>query len=247
MDWARDIAIEEEFIQRLRDKYLDDRRGEYHYTAMHACLTKAYFDETDPIPLTRQQLMFFSIGFALEQVYLRDDKTPLPKKRDVLGVMMSPDYTMVSLKDAELDLKTTRMGAEDDGSPKRNKTRPGGWPDYWLRQFAGYSVGQILEGQGYNKDNWESFIPSYWDYHVGIVYLGFPAQFVAGTLRFTRDELIQHMSRALLRRDMLQMFLEQREVPTPFTFNNGDAECNAKGDSPCRYLMRCQGIAREEQ
>jgi len=247
MDWTRDSAIENEFIERLRDKYIEDRRGEYHYTSLHACLTKGYFDETDPIPYTREQLIYFSIGFALEEVYLREPALLPPKRRLVLGVYMSPDYELISVLGGELDLKSTRMGAADDGSPKRTKDRPGGWPDTWARQFAGYSVGQILEGCDYNEDNWESFIPAYWDYHVGIVYIGFPAQFIAGTLRFTRDELIQHMSRALQRKHLMETFYEQKEVPEPFVFNNGLEECGVGKDSQCRYLMRCQKIAREEQ
>jgi hypothetical protein len=75
LEWSRNPALEEELFARLRHKYIQDRTQEIHFSDTIHCLTKAYFNKVDPLPVSNDTLGMFSIGFALEEVLLRETPT----------------------------------------------------------------------------------------------------------------------------------------------------------------------------
>ncbi len=219
INFVRDPSLEEEMYQRLRDKYLNDRTKEIHVSDTINCLTKSYFEKTSPRPPTHVELLYFSVGFALEEVILRDGLSPTPESYEICGMFMSPDYIVLS--GGEMDLKSTRMWADTDGIPKK------GWPEHWIKQFLSYSYRLLKEGD------------EYVDYGVGIVYIASsPPKLVAGKFRFTRDEIIENLAVRLMRKDILETAITAGSPPTPFEYNE-DWECNN-----CRYADRCTSIIR---
>ena len=141
LDWSRNPALEEELFARLRRKYIQNRSGEIHFSDTMYCLTKAYWEKTQPLPVDNATLGMFAIGFALEDVLLKP--YPIEGKSQVdpyvyEEVHFSPDY-FATIIGGEMDLKTTRMWSDPDGRPKSVADRPDGFPTSWLKQFMGYA------------------------------------------------------------------------------------------------------------
>jgi len=187
------------------------------------CLTRSYFDEIDPLPTTDHELVLFSVGFGMEEVLLRDKDSSTPPSVEVDGVWCSEDYYTVS--EGNMDLKTTRMYSNPDGSPKR------GWPDTWLEQFKGYAYVRYKDEILHRKEN--NLQPAAYPYSVGVLYTG-PAELVCGTFMFTGKELEEQWAYVQERKTVYNMFRERGMTPTPFAFNK-DWECNG-----CRYQLRCK-------
>lgn len=255
LQWTRNPELEGELYARMRRKYVQDRTKELHFSDTLYCLTKAYWNKTDPIPVDDQALGYFAIGFALEEVVLKTPPTvnqinteihSFANNSDMVaqaihdlytksgvqpymyeGLHFSPDYTMTS-QDGEMDLKSTRMGMDDDGRPKRVTDRPHGFPDSWLKQFMGYAhrIGASPADP--------PFAPvDYVDYGVAIMYL-IPAKLIAGTIRFDWDDVELNMAQHLHRASIIEDQLSQGVPPVPFMYNE-QWECKN-----CPYLSRCQ-------
>jgi hypothetical protein len=257
LDWSRNPALEEELFARLRLKYIQDRTKEIHFSDTLYCLTKAYFNKVDPIPVDNTTLGFFAIGFALEEVLLREPPS-IEKLEEVInvysyvatpyesalavhnlitkptvepyvyeGLHFSPDY-FTTITAGEMDLKSTRMWSTDDGRPKITDERPYGFPSAWLKQFMGYA-------HRYGAQPADDQTPvDYVDYSVAILYLG-PGQLIAGTIRFDWDKVELNMAEHLHRAAILEDQLAQGAPPTPFMYNEA-WECKN-----CPYLNRCKG------
>ena len=254
IDWTRNPALEEELFARLRRKYIQDRSKENHFSDALGCLTKAYWNKTDPIPVDNTTLGYFAIGFALEEVLLKEPPSvekiasymrsreytieeaaqnihnmlvlPGVKSYVYEGLHFSPDYTMTAMV-GEMDLKSTRMWAEEDGRPKITSDRPHGFPETWLKQFMGYA--HRLGAQPAN----DQCPVDYVDYSVAIMYLG-AGNLIAGTIRFDWEEVEENMAYHLHRASILEDQLSQQVPPTPFMYNEA-WECKN-----CAYYNRCQ-------
>lgn len=74
IEFTRNPALEEELYARLRRKY-EQARPEIHFSDTIGCLTKAYYSKTDPIPFSNDTWGLFAIGFALEEVLLKEAPT----------------------------------------------------------------------------------------------------------------------------------------------------------------------------
>ena len=231
LEWSRNSALEEELFARLRRKFIHDRSGEIHFTDTLYCLTKAYWNKTDPIPVGNATLGLFAIGFALEDVLLKDypiTGEPALDSYVYEDVHFSPDY-FTTIMVGELDLKTTRMWAEPDGRPKQVADRPHGFPESWLKQFMGYA-----HRLGAQPADERTPVP-YVDYHVAILYLG-PGELVAGTIRFDWEAVQLNMAYHLHRAAILEDYLDQHQPPTPFVYNEA-WECKN-----CPYYNRCSSV-----
>ena len=243
-EWIPDQAARQELMQRLRDKYTEDRTQELHWTEVRNCLTKMWEDKHDPLPPTDQEMLLFAVGFGLEAVILRDEQVMMnddtgdlgmlssmsPPPRIMFGLHLTPDYQQI--KGGELDLKSTRMHPDTDGSPKR------GWPGTWTHQFIGYAVSNILPAGIQESDGWENLIPEYVFYNVGIMYITFPVEFAALNIKFSREEVIKVIDNALERKAIYLRHVKEDRKPTPFRWNE-DYECEH-----CRYSFRCNATPR---
>lgn len=229
IEWSRNPALEEELYARLRNKYIHDRTGEIHFSDTLYCLTKSYWNKTNPIPVDNDTLGLFAIGFALEEVLLKD--FPILRGGNVdpyvyEGLHFSPDYTTTYMA-GEMDLKSTRMWADPDGRPKVTTGRPYGFPDSWIKQFMGYA-----HRLGASPPD-ESCPIDHVDYHVAIMYL-ISGQLIAGSLRFDWADVELNMAHHLHRASILEDQLSQGQPPTPFAHNE-PWECKN-----CPYYNRCQ-------
>ncbi len=173
MRFDRDPMLETELLERLREKYTHVKPIP-HLTEVLYCLTRSYFDRTDPLPITKKELLYFAVGFGLEAVLLRGEPklcpclsisdegwvdgqvhsdcqckgsgivTGEPQSQQLDGLWLTPDY--IDLQGVGVDLKSTRMWSTPEGVPKM------GWPDSWLEQFKGYAKLGQGDGSGYTFD-----------------------------------------------------------------------------------------------
>lgn len=258
VEYQTNPQLKNELMTRLRSKYGGVRPEYPHLSDLLGCLTKSYYNQKQPIENTDKETLFFSIGFGLEKVILRDEDTiPVhiddeqyeaniigqsPPMVQLDGVFLTPDY--VAAAGGQLDLKSTRMYVDKDtDTPKR------GWPDTWMEQFMGYAWLEYIqkwwgeqvmlgtpEFSSINIDT--SDLPDSLTYSVGVIYL-IPAQLEAGTFTFPMTEILENWNRVQMRKNIFMGHMAAETPPDPFTYNK-DWECK-----DCKYLMRCQDVARQ--
>ena len=225
MEFSRDPQLEYELSERLRMKYTQPR-PDLHLSDLIGCLTASYFDKWEPVQHDDKAIMFFAIGFGLEEVILRDDDTPPPEVVEEDGIHMTMDY-ISTLGGQPVDLKSTRMRFKDDGTPAKH-----GWPEHWMKQFKAYAYAR--------QDT---------RFSVAVIQL-IGAELIAGTFNFTWEELEENWYYILGRRDIWRTAQHTGVPPTPFKFNHGASknsfECKNR-TSTCRYWLRCGKIDRELQ
>jgi hypothetical protein len=193
--FTRNPQVEQELLRRLRMKYLRPRTDGIHVSELIRCLTDSYWEKQDEhkLPPTDKTLLYFSIGFALEEVLLKngDNEDQVSEKMD--DIWLSKDY--VDLNGIGLDLKSTRTYLLDSGIPKY------GWSDHWMKQFMSYArlMGKTL-------------------YSVAILQLIKP-DFIAGTFEFTEEEIEDNWTWIKRRKFILEHHLERKTPPTPFSYN----------------------------
>lgn len=231
MEFIRDQRLENELLDRVRSKYITDRPELPHLSELYRCLTFSYHERTDPLNWGKTQVLYFAIGFAFEQVFLRNGP-PTPKTQVLDGIYMTPDY--IALEGQGVDLKSTRMGSSDSGVPKVGGQEK--WPESWIKQFKGYC--RLL-----HRETWDLYDPGHYEFGIAIIHLGRPVDLKAGRFIFTRQELEENWVSMLSRKAILINTMKTGEIPTPFKYNEGESpsswECsNSSGD--CKYLRRCQ-------
>ena len=232
--------LKRELMARLRSKYLTTRPEMPHLSELLYCLTRSYYDRFDKLEATDKELLLFSIGFGLESVLLRDADSPAPVTQEVDGVWLTPDY--VALSGGELDLKSTRMYPNAEGSPSM------GWPDTWIEQFKGYAYRMELANTGALGPT-GSVVGAPHEtvqYSVGILYLGGsgkPPDLECFTFVWTWKELTDNWAYVSTRKSVFMAHVNMRGVtdaiPTPFLWNK-DWECRS-----CRYLLRCTELTKQ--
>ena len=100
-----------------------------HLTELIYCLTRSYFDRTDPLPPTDNELLLFSVGFGLERVMI----TTMPIEPMVVdGINITPDFLPSYTEGGPPgELKSTRMKP-----PTSIETI--NLPESWVEQIMGY-------------------------------------------------------------------------------------------------------------
>jgi hypothetical protein len=236
MEYFPDPQLKNELVDRLRDKYITGREDWPHLSEVIYCLTKSYFERTDPIQVTEKELLYFSIGFALEDVLLRISGPSIESvKFD--GLWLTPDY--FALRGGQMDLKTTRMYADEIGRPKR------GWPEGWMQQFKAYSylewaqqhpeainLVKIEDSKRFYEE-----LPDIFNYSVGILYLGQPA-LECGTFKFTQQEILDNWNNLQTRKEIFINHMGKGVVPEPYAYTEAWA-CKE-----CKYAPRCRSLTQ---
>jgi hypothetical protein len=239
VDYFPDSQLRNELIGRLRDKYITDREDWPHLSEVIYCLTKSYFERTDPIQVTEKELLYFSIGFALEDVLLRISG-PSIESVELDGLWLTPDY--FALRGGQMDLKTTRMYADEMGRPKR------GWPEGWMQQFKAYSYLEWVQKNtnstliDSNSDANSVYIvknelPDTFNYSVGILYLGQPA-LECGTFKFTQQEILDNWNNLQVRKEIFIDHMDKGVIPEPYVYTEAWA-CKE-----CKYAPRCRSLTQ---
>ncbi len=215
---VEDSELRRAVLERLKVEYgMDKQRPGTHQSELSYCLTKAFWDRTDPEPVTDKEVLLFSIGFGLERVLLHSEDTP--PEIDVDGIKLSLDTIELF---GPSDLKTTRM------SPTGRKGEDGfQWPEGWKRQMATYRHGLNVQAAREGKPLGDPLT-----FGVVVVHLIQPS-LTCWRITYEPWELADNWGWMLTRRDQLDSMLEGNN-PMPFVHNE-DWEC-----TNCRYLMRCQ-------
>ena len=176
MEYVSNPELKDELLEYVREHYdMATPRSGLHGNDLIYCLTKAYWQQTDPLPVTENELILFSIGFGFEGMYLpKEGGTPV----EMDGIWFSPDAIVGT---DGVDLKTTRMWKDKDGPvPKK------GIPEGWIKQFKGYA---LVHG----KMEWTA----------AVLYIA-SADFEVFTLHFTVEELADHWQWMLQRKEVLE-------------------------------------------
>lgn len=132
---------------------------------------------------------------------------PMPGSQQMDDIWLTPDY--IELAGHGVDLKTTRMWSNADGSPKN------GWPKSWMQQFKAYA--RLLGDTRY---------------YVSVFYIGAP-ELVSFKIEFSPEEIESNWAELLERRDAYLTGLLNHEPPYAFAWNE-EWECKL-----CKYRDRC--------
>ena len=262
LDWTRNPALEEELYARLRRKY-EHARPEIHFSDVTHCLTMSYWGKTNPIPFSNDTWGLFAIGFALEEVLLKEPPTLVElqtlftaefRRQEEFGFIPSAEDFAIALHEKltasqtasyeyeglhfSPDYTTTAIAGEMDLKTTRMWSEDDGRPKYVEDRPNGFPDGWLKQFMGYahrlGAQPANDITPvDYVDYSVAILYLG-AGKLIAGTIRFAWDDVEENMALALYRASILEDQLKQQEPPVPFMYNEA-WECKN-----CAYFSRCK-------
>lgn len=198
MDIRENTHVRESALEYMRKKYLTPKPFP-HVAELIYCLTKSYYDRTDPIPPQDKEVLLFSLGFGLEKVMLPDDYKS--KSKQVNGVYYTPD---LAIEDELTEIKTTRM-KYTAGTVKV--------PETWLQQCKAYCFCEKCNEMSL------AILHITGDYKP-------PFPLIAGyTLHFSDEELSENWNYILDRRGSLERAITTQQLPEPYKFCQ-DWECD---------------------
>jgi hypothetical protein len=208
-------------LKYMREKYLTPKPFP-HVAELIYCLTKSYFDRTDPIPPQDNEVLLFAIGFGLEKVMLPKDYESKSKQID--GIYYTPDLV---LEGETTEIKTTRM-KYTEGSIKV--------PETWLQQTKSY-----CHCENTNSMNLAIL-------HITGNYRP-PFPLVAGyTVHFTNDELENNWKYILFRKGVLADAIGKSIMPAPYSFCQIEWECeHCRYKLRCQSLSAMSNEVRKDE
>lgn len=234
----RNPQLETQALENLKASYEQRDNGKIHLTDLIYCLTRSYYDKTQPMPPTPEELMLFSLGFGLQRILVPKEQEAQEIECD--GITLSPDFISVGGELAEL--KTTRMST-------RQRTQDGQWedkdfPETWVEQMMGYCYANqqcnVMAGLQ-PPDQLEDM-----EYDLLVLHMlgnyapPFP-QLIGWRLKFTQQELEDFWQYIQYRKLVLEEALRDQKPPTPYSWNR-DWECKS-----CRYKMQCDIVSQAVQ
>ena len=210
--------MEKYALTHLSDLYnIRQQRQGIHLSTVIYCLTRAYFDFTQYIQPTEEEVMLFALGYGLQDVLTPQEAITEVFEKD--GIIYSPDFllkvTDTSIKNygQYFEVKTTRMSSNKPDLPET-------WVEYimggcYIRDITEYELVVL-----YMMGNWKPPFPK--------IY--------AETLKFDQEEILENWYNIVSRRDVLKDSLQYKYTPTP-TFWCKEWECKY-----CRYKIVCDAI-----
>jgi CRISPR/Cas system-associated exonuclease Cas4 (RecB family) len=195
MYYQRDDYLGEQLLTEAWEEFEDSTREHPSVTDLIYCLTRKYYDVTNPgvVEVSPQTKMMFIIGLGLESVLLT-------KRRMVFaaGEKYGIHYHIDSLdRDVLVELKTTRMSA---------KTTPDQFPESWVTQLKSYC-----------------YLAETTQAKVAVLHI-IPPALNTWEIQFTREELDDHWEWMLKRKRVWDKAVETEIAPAPFVYNL-DWEC----------------------
>ncbi len=207
--------MKRKILDHLADLYkIKEVRESNHLSSYVTCRTRSFLDQKQTAEPTDQEVMLFSLGYALQDVLTPPDaNAPLIDKH---GILYRPDMILSNRLN---EVKTTRKSAKyhfmDDALPVT-------WVEYML---GGCYMAEKVE------------------YDLIILYMmgdyspPFP-QVYAETIRFDLLEIEDNWLKLVANKEVLDSALASGIPPEPF-LNCYDWECKY-----CRYNLVCQTIAK---
>ena len=182
--------MEQYALTHLSDLYnIRQQRQGIHLSTVIYCLTRAYFDFTQYIQPTEEEVMLFALGYGLQDVLTPQEAEAPVFEKD--GITYSPDF-MLKMDDTYFEIKTTRMSMDK-----------GYLPDTWIEYImGGCYIRDITEYELvvlYMMGNWKPPFPK--------IY--------AETLKFDQEEILENWYNIIGRRDVLLHDLDAKRPPTP--------------------------------
>jgi len=182
--------IEQYALTHLSDLYnIRQQRQGIHLSTVIYCLTRAYFDFTQYIQPTEEEVMLFALGYGLQDVLTPQEAEAPVFEKD--GITYSPDF-MLKMDDTYFEIKTTRMSIDK-----------GYLPDTWIEYImGGCYIRDITEYELvvlYMMGNWKPPFPK--------IY--------AETLKFDQEEILENWNRIVTRRNVLKGSLNCKQPPAP--------------------------------
>lgn len=119
-------SVVDDIMSRISGNYVSTygREG-IHLTDTIYCLRKAYWNQTNSLPPTPDEVLYFLLGLGLQEVFLGGDNQTLAE-RD--GIAISPDFWEQGILG---ELKTTRIG--------QKRLLAYDFPSGWIQQLMGYA------------------------------------------------------------------------------------------------------------
>lgn len=220
MERIHNPEIEKYALDHLANLYnIRKQREGIHLSTIVYCLTSSYFDFTEYIQPTDEEVMLFALGYGLQDVLTPQEAEAPVFQKD--GIIYSPDF-LLKVDDTYFEIKTTRMSSNKPELPET-------WIEYIM---GGCYIRDINEYElviFFMMGNWKPPFP----------------KLRAETLRFTDEELQENWYRIIRRRNVLVDALTDKKPPTPKQFCK-DWECPliiTKGH--CRYAAVCQALELE--
>jgi hypothetical protein len=125
MERVENAELRGKILAALASKYkLKDIRENNHLSSFVYCLTKGFFEQTQPIEPTEKELMLFSVGYGLQDILTPADATAPLIEKD--GIMYRPDFV---LSQRLSEVKSTRKSA--------NKHYTDDIPLSWVKYMLG--------------------------------------------------------------------------------------------------------------
>lgn len=190
MERIHNPEIEQYALKHLADLYnIRQQRQGIHLSTVIYCLTRAYFDFTQYIQPTEEEVMLFALGYGLQDVLTPQEAEAPVFEKD--GITYSPDF-MLKMNDTYFEIKTTRMSIDK-----------GYLPDTWIEYImGGCYIRDINEYELvvlYMMGNWKPPFPK--------IY--------AETLKFNQEEILVNWWNIIGRRNQLIGHLNDRTPPIP--------------------------------
>ena len=210
--------LKRKILDHLSDLYkIKEVRESNHLSSYITCRTRSFLDQKGTAEPTDQEVMLFSLGYALQDVLTpKDAEAPVINKE---GIIYRPDMILSNRLN---EIKTTRKSAKyhymDDSLPVT-------WMDYMM-------------GGCYMMERTE--------YDLIILYLmgnyspPFPEVY-AETIQFDKNELNDNWQKILGNKEVLDKASADGVPPEPFKHCH-DWECKF-----CRYKLVCETLARTEE
>ena len=189
MERIENPELNRKILNHLADLYkIKEKREGIHLSTLVGCLTRSYLDSQQVIEPTDEEVMFFSVGYGLQDVMTPKDATTPVYEKD--GITYRPDMIFkVAGGENLVEIKTTRMS--------------------YKRLIDGLSESWVEYIQG------GCYIRSVTAYDLAVLLI-IPAISHSETLKFTTEELLGNWGYILTRRDVYKEALETKEVPTPY-------------------------------
>lgn len=219
MERIHNPEMEQYALKHLADLYnIRQQRQGIHLSTVIYCLTRAYFDLTQYIQPTEEEVMLFALGYGLQDVLTPQEAEVPVFEKD--GITYSPDF-MLKVDGKYFEIKTTR---------KSMKYAEEALTETWV---------EYIMGGCYIRDINE--------YELVILFMmgdykpPFP-KIRAETLKFDNEELLDNWYRIIQRRNVLLDSLQTNHPPAPKLWCK-DWECPLiKSKWSCRHSINCTAI-----
>ena len=205
--------LERKVLNHLADLYnIKEVREPNHLSSYVYCRTRTFLDQQQAAEPTDEEVMLFSLGYALQDVLTPKDATaPLINK---YGIIYRPDMILTGRLN---EIKTTRKSA-------KNHFNDEALPETWLEYMLGGCY--MMDSKVYDlivlylMGNYAPPMP----------------QIYADTFTFTQAEIEDNWQIIMNRKYVLDTALESKKIPTPYE------HCNLWECQYCRHSLVCQTV-----